>query len=323
MEMFENTLKVAILGTGKIGTDLLIKINRSEHLECTLFAGRNFGSVGMRKAEELGVPTSDGSIDAILAHAEDIDVVFDATSAEHHRAHAPRLAAAGIKAVDLTPAKMGPYCIPSLTGNSLGQENNINMVTCGGQATIPMLEAIVQAFPQAKSIDVKTLVTPDSVGPATFANIDDYKATTSNAIYKYTGINNAQIALEVDEDPSREKMSSILTIGLDECDLKKLATAMKEREALMQEYVPGYHISAQPNHDLGVLTVEISVKGTGDWIPAHAGNLDIINCAAIEAVERYAVQSAYAPKSFWEKTMDFLKKHSEPKRDWKIGQAES
>ncbi len=323
MEVFDTSLNVAILGTGKIGTDLLIKISRSEHLECTLFAGRNYGSTGMRKAEELGVPTSDGGIDAILAHAHEIDVVFDATSADHHRAHAPQLAAAGIKAVDLTPAKVGPYCIPSLTGNSLERDDNINMVTCGGQATIPMLEAIVKAFPEASAIDVKTLVTPDSVGPATFANIDDYKATTSDAIYKHTGINNAQIELEVDEDESRDKMSSILSIRLANCDLRKLDLVMQKREALMQEYVPGYHISAEPHHQDGVLTVEISVKGTGDWIPSHAGNLDIITCAAIEAVERYAVQSTAAPKTFWAKTMNFIKKYSEPKTALKVGQAES
>ncbi|WP_317930292.1 acetaldehyde dehydrogenase (acetylating) [Halioxenophilus sp. WMMB6] len=317
-----NALNVAIIGSGKIGTDLLIKIDRSHYLNCSLVAGRNCSSEGMIKAREMGVATSDEGIDAILANADNIDIVFDATSASDHRRHAPLLAAAGIKAIDLTPAKMGPFCIPGLTGNSLAQAENINMVTCGGQATIPMLEAITSAFPAATAIHVRTLVTPDSVGPATFANIDDYKETTRNAIYAFTGVTDAVIELLVDEDPAREKMSSKMRIEMPSCDMKKLLVAMALREKLMQEYVPGYHVSMDPHFSEGVLTVEISVQGLGDWIPSHAGNLDIITCAAIEAAERYAQAMAEERPAFWDRFFSYGKGWFGSKPDWKDGVVE-
>jgi len=282
-------LNVGIIGTGKIGTDLLIKIQRSEYLNCVLFAGRNLDSAGMKKALDLGVNISDKSINAFTEYNGHIDVVFDATSAEHHRKHAPIFKELGIKAIDLTPAKVGGFCVPCLNDQVLQDQDNVNMVTCGGQASIPMATLLKGVYPSIKSLKIESFLSPDSIGPATIANIDDYYATTAQAVSFLSEDVDVKVDLHVDEKPGRSDMLTVITAKVDQCDVAALTRPLAERLAKMQSYVPGYKLQSQPRYENGELIVEVSVRGQGDWIPEYAGNLDIINCAALVIAEKYAM----------------------------------
>ncbi|PCK07887.1 MAG: acetaldehyde dehydrogenase [Alteromonadaceae bacterium] len=286
----QDKVKVGILGTGKIGTDLLIKAQRSPFLRCVMFAGRNENSVGIQKARELGIPTSTQSVDAFTGDLNCVDLVFDATSADHHRKHAPILAAKGIKVVDMTPARVGSLCVPCLNNDIVLNELNVNMVTCGGQSSIPVFEVLARVYPNLQSVKLHSYVTPDSIGPATIANIDDYYSTTKNAISQFSGVENVNVVLDVDSAPGRREMLSVITAVIPECDLDRLYEPLRRRIQEMQQYVPGFTLHRAPSYRDGVLRVEVAVRGQGDWIPAHAGNLDIINCAAIAVAERYARQ---------------------------------
>ncbi|WP_158224623.1 acetylating acetaldehyde dehydrogenase [Agaribacterium haliotis] len=290
MKKTAQKLRVGILGTGKIGTDLLLKVLRSDHLQCTIFAGRNLQSPGMQKAQQLGVPLSDKGIQAFSEGSIECDLVFDATGAEHHREHAKIFAAKGIKAIDLTPAKIGPFCIPALNEQVILKENNINMVTCGGQASVPFAEAVKQACASVKSVKVHTLVSDDSIGQATIDNVDDYYATTSKALCDFAGLEQASVELQVDEPGRQPTMCTTLSFDVPNSSRAAVEQALKKREREIQAYVPGLRIELLPNALADeVLSVRVLVSGLGDWIPAHAGNLDIINCAAIAAAERFAV----------------------------------
>jgi acetaldehyde dehydrogenase len=188
----------------------------------------------------------------------------------------------------MTPAKIGESCIPCLTGNLLDKHDNINMVTCGGQATIPIFHALSKVIMDARDIKVNTQVTPDSVGQATFDNIDNYYSTTAAGIKRFSGFTPDTIILAVDDSPTRDAMTSEITLAVDHCDIDAVNAVISKRVLEMQAYVPGYNLVAPATFSHGVLSLTIRVIGDGSWIPPHAGNLDIINCAAIAAAEDYA-----------------------------------
>ncbi|WP_370980309.1 acetylating acetaldehyde dehydrogenase [Agaribacterium sp. ZY112] len=295
-------LRVGIIGTGKIGTDLLMKVLRSEQMDCELFVGRNLQSPGMQKAQQLGVRVSDLGIKAFEDDSHQCELVFDATGAEHHREHAKVFAKKGIKAIDLTPAKMGPLCIPALNEQVILKESNVNMVTCGGQASVPVCEAVKKAVPSLKSVSVHTLVSDDSIGQATLDNIDDYYATTSKAINQFAGVDNVCIDLEVDEPGRQPTMCTTLNFSIDESEHMTALEALEVREKELKRYVPGLSIETKLGGQH--LLVKVTVSGMGDWIPAHAGNLDIINCAAIAVAERYALSLSEQKTSLFNKLFD-------------------
>ena len=281
-------LKVAILGTGNIGTDLLVKVMRSELLDCRLFAGRNLASPGMLKANQLGVPVSAQSIQAIVDHRAELELVFDATSAQDHFRHAPILRELGLLAVDLTPSKVGKMCVPAVNLEECLLEANVNMVSCGGQASIPLAHAIAQANPEIEYLETISSISSRSAGPATRINLDEYLQTTENALQIFSGAHRTKAILNLNPAQPCVHMQTTLLARIDNPDLEKTRRTVAEMVARLQKYIPGYQLVVGPLMENGRLAVMVRVDGRGDYLPRYAGNLDIINCAAIATAEAYA-----------------------------------
>jgi acetaldehyde dehydrogenase len=294
-------VKVAILGTGNIGTDLLLKLMRQNALDVALFAGVDPASSGIARARELGVPTSTDGVDAILADDE-VRVVFDATSAYAHREAAPKLAAAGKLAVDLTPAAVGPPVVPAVNlDEHLGAEN-VNLITCGGQATIPMVYAVsrVTAVPYA---EIVASVSSRSAGPGTRANIDEFTETTSQAVAEVGGADRGKaiIILNPVVPPMIMRDTVFCAISPD-ADHGAITASVHEMIAEVQQYVPGYTLRADPQFDdprpgwsgHARVAIFLEVKGRGDYLPPYAGNLDIMTAAAARVGELMAAAKLVA-----------------------------
>ncbi|MBN8216019.1 MAG: acetaldehyde dehydrogenase (acetylating) [Spirochaetes bacterium] len=281
-------LGVAILGTGNIGTDLLIKILRSPHLECRLFAGRNLGSPGMMKASQLGVAVSARGIDAVLEAAGEVSLVFDATSAMDHLKHAPRLEKKGIVAVDLTPAKVGRMCVPAVNLNDCLGLPNVNMVTCGGQAAIPLAFAIQKANPKVRYIETVSSIASRSAGPATRLNLDEYLGTTEAGLGLFSSCPDTKAIINLNPAQPCVHMQTTLLARVEDPDLDATRARVAEMVALIRGYVPGYQLILEPMLENGRLATMVRVDGLGDYLPKYAGNLDIINCAAIAYAEAVA-----------------------------------
>ncbi|GHT83230.1 acetaldehyde dehydrogenase [Actinomycetota bacterium] len=282
-------VKCAILGTGNIGTDLLMKIGRSELLEVGIFAGRRPDSDGMLKAKQLGIFTSTESIDAIVQNPELCDVVFDCTSASSHLVHAPILEDLGKFTIDLTPAHVGQFCVPVLNLSEGLKSKNVNMITCGGQATIPILTAISDALGgNLDYIETVSVIASKSAGVGTRNNIDEFTQTTKQSILDFTGCKQAKsiIILNPAEPPIR--MHNTIYVPFTNPDMPTITYAVNEMASKVREYVPGYRIAMQPIYENGNITVGIEVNGAGDYLPKYSGNLDIINCAAVHIAEQYA-----------------------------------
>lgn len=288
MDSDRSKLNVGIIGTGKIGTDLLIKIFRSPHLQCTLFSGRSDSSKGIKKARELGIAFSYEGINA-FQEINEYDLIFDATSAEDHRLHAPHLEQLGAKAIDMTPAKVGKFCIPAVNREIIFYNNNINMVTCGGQVAIPIVESLASVFPNIDKIDISSSLAADSIGPATWANIDDYYATTAQAITEFTGVNQVNVELNADNSANKPEMTTTIKVHLGNTKFDNVSQLVSQRIKEVQTYAPGYRLAEAPKLNDDCIEIQIKVRGQGDWVSEYAGNLDIINCAAISIAEEYAL----------------------------------
>lgn len=281
-------LRAAILGTGNIGTDLLVKVLRSDYLDCTYFVGRNLSSPGMAKASSLGVRISDKSIDGIIAHKDEIDLVFDATSAFHHKKHAPIFEDLGIKCIDMTPSQVGAICIPAINGDECLRSNNINMITCGGQASIPMAYTLFKNVPNIEYIEVVSSIASKSAGPGTRANIDEYIFNTEAGLQKLTGCKRVKAILNLNPANPCINMQTTIYAKTDHQDISHLEPHVREMEGMIQRYVPGYEVIVPPVYENGRVLVMVRCKGLGDFLPKYAGNLDIINCAAVAMAEGYA-----------------------------------
>ncbi len=281
-------MRVAIIGTGNIGTDLLLKVQRSPLLECGLFAGRNLESAGMRTARDLGVPVSDRSIDAIVERAGDFDLVFDSTSALHAKRHWSMLEPLGIAVVDLTPAKLGELCIPALNLAECVNRPNLCMVTCGGQASVPLAACVTATHEHVEYVEIVSTSASRSVGPATRLNIDEYLATTEAAVRRFTGVRQAKTILIVNPSDPPITMQNTIFARTDEADLPALTKAVEEMVRRVQRYVPGYRLVVPPLYEGGRIAMTVQISGAGDYLPAYAGNLDIITCAAVAAAEERA-----------------------------------
>jgi acetaldehyde dehydrogenase len=293
-EVQPQRLRVGIIGTGKIGTDLLIKVQRSKVLECVLFAGRNLDSLGMQTAAALGVKVSDKGIDAFRDKSNPCDIVFDATSAANHLEHAPLFDTLGIFAIDMTPSQIGECCVPAISLNEIADNNNISMISCGGQSSIPIAHVLANIIPNIQQIEVRSVVSANSVGPGTLANIDEYYHNTTVGLKKYTGLQNFFVDLRVDEVNLETRMYTSIYARTDFTDLAALHQPLLVMVQKLQAYVPGYKLEAEPVRDDHGIRVDISVEGLGDYLPKYAGNLDIINCAAIAVAEEYAQAQLYA-----------------------------
>lgn len=288
--MADAQLPVAILGSGNIGTDLIFKVRRNPHLDLRLVAGIDPASEGLAKARELGFETSSDGISGILKRS-DIRLVFDATSARAHLQHAPLLKEAGIIAIDLTPAKVGPSVVPCVNMSREFSVPNVNMISCAAQATIPIVHAIGRVVPISYAEIVAT-VSSQSAGPGTRQNIDEFTRTTTKALIDLGGAQRAKaiVVLNPAEPPiiMRNAIYVVPDGDFDEAEVRKSVAAMV---ADLQVYVPGYRLTVEPFMNGDHFVVAVEVVGAGDFLPTYSGNLDIINAAAVAVAERYALTS--------------------------------
>lgn len=286
--MSPKKLGVAILGTGNIGTDLLVKVLRSPVLECRLFAGRNLTSPGMTKASLLGVPVSAKGFQSIVDKKDEIALVFDATSAMDHLKHAPVLKELGIVAVDLTPAKVGRMCVPAVNLAECLDEPNVNMITCGGQASIPIAHAIQSANPGVQYLEAVSSIASRSAGPATRINLDEYLQTTEHGLQVFGHCDRTKAILNLNPAQPCVHMQTTVMAKIAQPDLARTRAAVADMVARIKAYVPGYQLILEPIVENGRLVAMVRVDGLGDYLPRYAGNLDIINCAAIAFAEACA-----------------------------------
>jgi acetaldehyde dehydrogenase (acetylating) len=281
-------LRAAILGTGNIGTDLLVKAQRSPLLECALFVGRNLHSAGMTKALELGVPVSDRSIQALVDNPAAYDVVFDATSARDAKRHWELLEPLGKTVIDMTPANLGEMCVPAVNLADCAGRRNLSMITCGGQASSPLAHVIGQTQGDVEYVEVVSSIASRSAGPATRANLDEYIETTQTAVARFSGAADAKAILILNPADPCVNMQTTVFAHVPDPDMDALTRAAEEMVARIQQYVPGYELVVPPLYEHGRVVIMVRVRGLGDYLPRYAGNLDIINCAAIAAAEELA-----------------------------------
>jgi acetaldehyde dehydrogenase len=283
-----DTVTVAIVGSGNIGTDLLMKLRRDELLDVRWMIGVDPESDGLRRAREAGLQTSAEGVDWLLAQEELPDLLFEATAAGVHAANAPRYAAAGITAIDLTPAAVGPFVIPSVNLGEHLDAPNMNMVTCGGQATVPMVAAVsrVTTVPYA---EIVASVSSVSAGPGTRANIDEFTHTTAEAVAAVGGAERGKAIIILNPaDPPLLMRDTVFCAIAEDADEAAITDSIHEMVADVARFVPGYRLTAAPQFDaprdawggLGRVAVLLEVEGRGDYFPPYAGNLDIMTAAA-------------------------------------------
>ncbi|OGS45215.1 MAG: acetaldehyde dehydrogenase (acetylating) [Elusimicrobia bacterium RIFOXYD2_FULL_34_15] len=281
-------VKVGIIGTGNIGTDLLVKIQRSEILECGIFAGRSKDSNGIRKAEQMGVKTSSESIKYIQDNPDCCEIVFDATSAKIHLYNAPILKSLKKYAIDLTPSQVGKMCVPAINMAECLNSDNINLITCGGQATIPIAYAIMKVHPEIEYIEIAASISSKSAGPGTRANIDEFTQTTRDAITEFTGVKSAKAIIVLNPAEPPVLMHNTIYAKIENPNIEKLHIEITAMAKKIQKYVPGFKITLGPVAENNRVTTMVEVVGLGDFLPKYSGNLDIITCAAVNMAEEYA-----------------------------------
>jgi acetaldehyde dehydrogenase len=287
----------AIIGSGNIGTDLLYKLLRSERIEPRYMVGVDPASKGLALARQHGLEASHEGVDWLLAQSEPPQIVFEATSAYVHRANAPRYRDAGIRAVDLTPAAVGPFVIPPVNLVEHINEPNVNMVTCGGQATIPMVHAVSRVV-EVKYAEIVATVSSDSAGPGTRQNIDEFTRTTTNAVEVLGGASKGKAIIILNPaDPPITMRDTIFCSLPDDADHGKVDDSIRQMVESVSTYVPGYRLRSDPQFDevpdgrggtTGRVAILVEVEGAGDFLPPHAGNLDIMTAAAAKVGDEIA-----------------------------------
>ena len=281
-------VKVGIIGTGNIGTDLLVKIQRSKFLECGVFAGRDAESKGIKFAKKIGVNTSCESIEFIRKNPSSCEVVFDATSAKVHLHNAPILRKLGKFTIDLTPSHIGKMCVPVINLDECLNYDNINLITCGGQAVVPIAYAIMKVHPETEYIEVVSSISSKSAGLGTRANIDEYTQITKDAISAFTGVRQAKAIIVLNPAEPPMLMHNTIYAKIDKPKLEDISEGIAAMAKKIQKYVPGYKIVLGPVAENGRVTTMIEVIGLGDFLPKYSGNLDIITCAAVNVAEEFA-----------------------------------
>ncbi|HXG42767.1 MAG TPA: acetaldehyde dehydrogenase (acetylating) [Dehalococcoidia bacterium] len=283
-------LRCAIVGTGNIGTDLMLKLRRSELLELVLVVGIDPQSEGLALARRLGYETSVEGIEGFRARCRDlgVELAFEATSARVHAAHAPIYRELGVTAVDLTPAALGPLVIPYVNIGDVLSEPNLNLGTCGAQATVPIVAAIASVAPVPYAEIVSTIASK-SAGPGTRQNIDEFTRTTARALVQVGGAQRGKAIIVLNPAEPPILMRNTVYAALDGAvDREAVAAAIEETVARVQGYVPGYRLKVPPVFDEEKVTVFLEVEGAGDYLPPYAGNLDIMTAAAVRVGEEIA-----------------------------------
>jgi len=285
-------VKVGIIGTGNVGTDILMKVSRSKILECGMFSGRRSDSPGIKIAKEMGIRTSVKSIKAIQDDPCCCDIVFDATSARVHRVNAPILKDLGKFTIDLTPSNIGKMCIPVLNLDQCLSADNVNLITCGGQAAIPIAYAISKVHPEIAYIEVVATISSKSAGMGTRNNIDEFTQTTKDALSIFSGVRHSKAIIILNPaDPPITMQNTVYAI-IKSPNMDIIRKSVRNMEERIRKYVPGYRVIMEPTYENGRVTTILQVEGQGDYLPRYSGNLDIISCAAIEVAERYAMERA-------------------------------
>ncbi|RDU98874.1 acetaldehyde dehydrogenase (acetylating) [Trinickia dinghuensis] len=296
-------LKVAIIGSGNIGTDLMIKVMRhGRHIEMGAMVGIDPASEGLGRAARLGVPTTADGLEGLLGMPgfEEIGLVFDATSAGAHHKHASRLTEFGVPMIDLTPAAIGPYVVPVVNGDAYRGAKNINMVTCGGQATIPIVAAVSQVA-RVHYAEIVASIASRSAGPGTRANIDEFTETTSRAIEVVGRAERGKAIIILNPaEPPLMMRDTVFTFS-EVVDEKRVAESIETMVAKVQAYVPGYRLKQQVQFEQAEIslpgagpirglktTVLLEVRGAAHYLPEYAGNLDIMTSAALACAESQA-----------------------------------
>lgn len=287
-------IRCALIGPGNIGTDLLYKLKRSELLEPVWMVGIDPSSDGLARARDLGLKTTAEGVDGLIPHieADHIQIAFDATSAYAHAETSRKLTKKGVKVIDLTPAAIGPFCVPpvNLLDHLDKGEENVNMVTCGGQATIPMVFAVSRVQP-VRYGEIVATVSSKSAGPGTRKNIDEFTQTTSGAIAKVGGAKQGKAIIILNPaEPPLMMRDTIHCITETEPQQDAIIESVKAMEKEVQQYVPGYRVKEGPVFDGHRVTVFVEVRGRGDYLPEYAGNLDIMTAAAARTAEMFAEQ---------------------------------
>ncbi|CAB3772257.1 MULTISPECIES: acetaldehyde dehydrogenase (acetylating) [Burkholderia cepacia complex] len=285
-------IRCALIGPGNIGTDLLAKLMRSPVLEPVWMVGIDPDSDGLKRARELGLKTTADGVDGLLPHvqADGVQIAFDATSAYVHAENSRKLNALGVLMIDLTPAAIGPYCVPpvNLMDHIGSGEMNVNMVTCGGQATIPMVRAISRVQPVAYGEIVAT-VSSRSVGPGTRKNIDEFTRTTAAAVAQVGGAKQGKAIIVINPaDPPLIMRDTVHCLTEGTPDEARIVESVHAMIADVQRYVPGYRLVNGPVFDGNRVSVYLEVEGLGDYLPKYAGNLDIMTAAAARTAEMFA-----------------------------------
>ena len=288
-------LRAAIIGPGNIGTDLLMKAMRSDWIEPVWMVGIE-ESEGIRRAREFGMKVSTTGVDGLVPHiiADDIRIAFDATSAYVHAENSKKVNDLGVIMIDLTPAAIGPFCVPpvNLQQHARQLEMNVNMVTCGGQATIPMVAAVSQVQPVAYGEIVAT-VASKSIGPGTRKNIDEFTRTTAAGIEQVGGAKRGKAIIVVNPaEPPLMMRDTIHCLTESEPDQAAITASVQAMVAKVQQYVPGYQLVNGPIFDGNRVTIFMEVQGLGDFLPKYAGNLDIMTAAGLRTAELFAEEAA-------------------------------
>ena len=287
--MSKEKIGVAIVGPGNIGIDLMYKImNRSKKLELKMVCGRRIeGSKGMGLARQLGFAVSANGVDDILRR-DDIQIVLDATTAAGHAAAAPLLEEAGKFAVDLTPAAVGPYCCPAIAlEKEHASARNVNLITCGGQATIPMVRAVSRVSPVSYG-EIVSVIASKSAGPGTRQSIDEFTRTTAKGVMDVGGARKGKAIILLNPAEPPMIMNNTVYLRVEDFKEKETLESVDDMVRSVQQYVPGYRLKIAPNYDGERMVIMVEVEGSGDYLPRYAGNLDIETCAALAVGERIA-----------------------------------
>jgi acetaldehyde/propanal dehydrogenase len=289
-------LKAIIIGPGNIGTDLLMKMQRSDWIEPVWMVGIDATSEGLKRARDIGIKTCATGIDGVLEHiiADDIRIAFDATSAYVHAENSRKLNALGVIMIDLTPAAIGPFCIPAvnLKEHTKQLEMNVNMVTCGGQATIPIVAAVSQVQ-DVQYAEIIATVSSKSAGPGTRKNIDEFTRTTANAVEKIGGADKGKAIIIINPaEPPLVMRDTVHCLTKEAPDEKAITASIHNMVKEVQKYVPGYRIKNGPVFDDNRVSLFLEVEGLGDFLPKYSGNLDIMTAAALRTAEMFAEELA-------------------------------
>ena len=288
-------LRAVIIGPGNIGTDLLMKMQRSEWVEPVWMVGIDPESEGLKRAADMGIKTSSTGIDGMLDQiiADDIRVAFDATSAYVHAENSRKLNELGVIMVDLTPAAIGPFCVPpvNLKKHASQLEMNVNMVTCGGQATIPMVAAVSQVQ-DVEYGEIVATVSSRSIGPGTRQNIDEFTRTTAGAVEAVGGADRGKAIIVVNPaEPPLMMRDTVHCLTKETPDQVAITESIHNMVREVQKYVPGYKLVNGPIFDGNKVSVFMEVEGLGDFLPKYAGNLDIMTAAGLRTAEMFAEEA--------------------------------